>query len=72
MQYDNLDHVACKVEELLEKNPSLSLDDVFRQVYGEFGVFGFSGLAESYTKSIENAIAATSGRNSKGFLLLIE
>ena len=31
----------------------MSLDDAFRKVHSEFGIFGFSDLAESYTKSIE-------------------
>lgn len=53
LQYEILDHVACKVEVLLEENPSLAIDDAFRKVHGEFGIFGFSDLAESYTKSIE-------------------
>ena len=53
LQYEILDHVACKVEEMLDKNPSLALDDAFRMVHSEFGVFGFLDLAESYTKSIE-------------------
>ncbi|REG81517.1 hypothetical protein [Algoriphagus antarcticus] len=53
LQYEILDHVACKVEVLLEEKPTLSLDDAFRKVHGEFGIFGFSDLAESYTKSIE-------------------
>jgi hypothetical protein len=53
LQYEILDHVACKVEVLLDENPSMALDDAFRKVHGEFGIFGFSDLAESYTKSIE-------------------
>ncbi len=53
LQYEILDHVACKVEVLLEEKPTLSLDDAFRKVHGEFGIFGFSDLAESYTKNIE-------------------
>jgi hypothetical protein len=53
LQYEILDHVACKVEKLLEEKPSLALDDAFRNVHSEFGIFGFSDLAESYTKSIE-------------------
>jgi hypothetical protein len=48
-----LDHAACKVEVLLEEKPAMSLDDAFRKVHTEFGIFGFSDLAESYTKSIE-------------------
>jgi len=38
---------------MLEENPKLSLDDAFRKVHSEFGIFGFSDLAESYTKTIE-------------------
>ena len=53
LQYEILDHVACKVEVLLEENPTMALDDAFRKVHSEFGIFGFSDLAESYTKSIE-------------------
>ncbi|SFB15969.1 hypothetical protein [Algoriphagus aquimarinus] len=53
LQYEILDHVACKVEVLLEEKPDMKLDDAFRKVHGEFGIFGFSDLAESYTKSIE-------------------
>lgn len=53
LQYEILDHVACKVEVLLEEKPDISLDDAFRKVHSEFGIFGFSDLAESYTKSIE-------------------
>lgn len=53
LQYEILDHVACKVEALLDEKPTLALDDAFRKVHGEFGIFGFSDLAESYTKSIE-------------------
>jgi hypothetical protein len=41
------------VEVLLEEKPAMSLDDAFRKVHSEFGIFGFSDLAESYTKSIE-------------------
>lgn len=52
LQYEILDHVACKVEELLDKHPSLSLDDAFRKVHSEFGVFGFLDLAESYKSAI--------------------
>lgn len=53
LQYEILDHVACKVEVLLEEKPTLTLDDAFRKVHSDFGIFGFSDLAESYTKSIE-------------------
>ncbi|WP_296701702.1 hypothetical protein [Algoriphagus sp.] len=52
LQYEILDHVACKIEVLLEENPTLSLDDAFRKVHSEFGIFGFSDLGESYKSAI--------------------
>lgn len=56
VQYEILDHVACKVEELMENNPKLSLPDAFQKVHASFGVFGFSTLEESYKKMIEKRL----------------
>jgi hypothetical protein len=53
LQYEILDQVACNVEVLLEEKPAMKLDHAFRIVHGEFGVFGFSNLEESYIKSIK-------------------
>lgn len=52
VQYEILDHVACRVEVLLEENPKLSLEDAFSKTHSEFGVFGFADLADSYRESI--------------------
>lgn len=52
VQYEILDHVACRVEVLMEENPKLTLDHAFRKVHSEFGIFGFSELADSYRESI--------------------
>lgn len=56
VQYEILDHVACKVEELIEENPKLSLPDAFQKVHASFGIFGFSELEESYKKMIEKRL----------------
>ena len=53
VQYEILDHVACKVEVLMEENPKLGLSDAFRKVHASFGIFGFSDLEESYKGMIE-------------------
>lgn len=53
VQYEILDHVACRVEVLMEENPKLTLDHAFRKVHSEFGIFGFSELADSYRESIQ-------------------
>lgn len=52
VQYEILDHVACRIEVLMEKNPKLSLEDAFRKTHSEFGIFGFADLADSYRESI--------------------
>jgi hypothetical protein len=56
VQYEILDHVACKVEELLEENPKMSLPDAFHKVHASFGIFGFSGLEESYKGLIQKRL----------------
>lgn len=56
VQYEILDHVACKVEELMESNPKLTLPDAFQKVHASFGIFGFSTLEESYKKMIEKRL----------------
>ena len=56
VQYEILDHVACRIEKLLQENPKLSLESAFEKVHAEFGVFGFSSLEESYKKMIEKRL----------------
>ncbi|GHB34514.1 hypothetical protein [Mongoliitalea lutea] len=53
VQYEILDHVACKVEGLMEENPNLPLDEAFRKVFASFGAKGFNELEASYQKMIE-------------------
>ena len=52
VQYEILDHVACRVEVLIEENPKLSLEEAFLKTLSEFGIFGFADLADSYRESI--------------------
>jgi hypothetical protein len=53
VQYEILDHVACKIEDLMVQDPKLSLEAAFAKVHASFGIFGFSGLEESYEKTIQ-------------------
>lgn len=52
VQYEILDHVACRIEVLMPENPKLTLDEAFRKAHSEFGIFGFADLADSYRESI--------------------
>lgn len=56
VQFEILDHVACKIEVLMEENPKLSLPDAFQKVHASFGIFGFSELEESYKKMIQKRL----------------
>ncbi|WP_373522262.1 hypothetical protein [Aquiflexum sp.] len=56
VQYEILDHVACRVEVMMEENPKLSLPDAFQKVHASFGIFGFSELEESYKKMIQKRL----------------
>jgi hypothetical protein len=53
VQYEILDHVACKVEALIEEDAELSVDQAFRKVFASFGSNGFNELEASYQKMIE-------------------
>ncbi|MCH6199355.1 hypothetical protein MMU07_07190 [Aquiflexum sp. LQ15W] len=56
VQFEILDHVACKVEVMMQDNPKLSLPDAFQKVHASFGIFGFSELEESYKKMIQKRL----------------
>lgn len=56
VQYEILDHVACKVEVMLDENPNLKVEEAFQKVHASFGIFGFSDLEESYKKLIEKRL----------------
>lgn len=69
VQYEILDHVACRIEKLQEENPKLSLESAFQKVHAEFGVFGFSSLEESYKKMIEKRLRGYFWQEIKALLL---
>ncbi len=56
VQYEILDHVACKIEELMEQDPKVTLEAAFAKVHASFGIFGFSELEESYKKMIRKRL----------------
>jgi hypothetical protein len=68
VQYEILDHVACRVEVLMEENPKLSLEEAFRKTHSEFGIFGFSDLADSYRKSIQKKFRTRYWGSLRGLL----
>jgi hypothetical protein len=56
VQLEIIDHVACAIEEKLEKDPSKSLEVAFKEVHSSFGVMGFSSLEESISKRVQKQV----------------
>lgn len=52
LQLEIIDHVACKVEELMTANPSLSLDEAIGLTHGQFGPNGFSVFEDAMRTSL--------------------
>lgn len=56
VQLEIIDHVACAIEEKLEKDSSKSLEVAFKEVHASFGVMGFSSLEESISKRVQKQV----------------
>ena len=52
LQVEIIDHVACRVEDILTKNPAVSFEEAVARTHREFGVFGFSTLEEAMMESL--------------------
>jgi hypothetical protein len=53
VQLEIIDHVACKVEDLMTANSALTLDAAIAQTHAGFGVMGFSVVEDSMTASLQ-------------------
>lgn len=63
-----LDHFACKVEELRQQEPHLSLDEAMLQAHASFGVRGFAPLADQAQSSLYQRYRKISMREMKAIL----
>lgn len=52
LQMEIIDHMACRVEDILTENPAVSFKEAVTRTHREFGVFGFSMLEDAMTKSL--------------------
>jgi hypothetical protein len=46
VQTELLDHVACRVEEIMDEDPEVTLDAAIQKTHSEFGIFGFSAVED--------------------------
>jgi hypothetical protein len=53
VQLEIIDHVACKVEDLMTADPGLSLDEAIAQTHAGFGVMGFSVVEDAMRASLQ-------------------
>lgn len=47
-----MDHFACKTEEVLTDEPSLSLEQAMKKAHHSFGIKGFAPIADAYEQHI--------------------
>lgn len=52
LQLEIIDHVACRIEEKMGKNPALSFEAALQQTHAEFGVLGFGQLEAAMVSSL--------------------
>lgn len=52
VEMEILDHVATAVEDLLEKDPEMSLDQAIQKVHRSFGAMGFSAFEDEVQSSL--------------------
>jgi hypothetical protein len=52
VQTEVLDHVACRVEEIIEEHPETTLDTAIEKAHSEFGIFGFSSIEDSVIEGL--------------------
>ncbi|MGV3763639.1 hypothetical protein [Parapedobacter sp.] len=52
LQMEIIDHVACRVEDMLAADPTVGFEEAVARTHREFGVFGFATLEEAMMKSL--------------------
>ena len=52
VQLELVDHLASEVEQRKAANPAVSFDTALQQVYGGFGIFGFSDVVAAKGKTV--------------------
>jgi hypothetical protein len=55
LQIELVDHLACRIEEEMSVNSSLSFEAALDKVYKEFGIFGFSKVVQEKESQIHKA-----------------
>lgn len=53
VQVELVDHLASEVEARMAETPGVTFDGALQQVYGGFGIFGFSDLVEEKQKAAD-------------------
>lgn len=51
LQVELVDHLACRTEDLMTSDPSISFDRSSEKVYADFGLFGFAKLVKERTRA---------------------
>lgn len=55
LQVELVDHLANKIEDAIDKKPTLTFDRALGNVYAEFGIFGFAEIVREREKALRKA-----------------
>ncbi|MCC6186848.1 MAG: hypothetical protein IT256_06825 [Chitinophagaceae bacterium] len=64
-----LDHFACKIEELMSKEPNLPFEEAKDLAHKSFGSTGFRPITKAYEEGLDKIVCATYKRSLKSVLL---
>jgi hypothetical protein len=53
LQIEIIDHMACRVEELMSANQTLTLDHAIKLAHSEFGIMGFSIFEDAMRSALQ-------------------
>lgn len=53
LQMEIIDHIACRVEEMLTANPEISLGQAVHTAHAEFGIMGFSVFEDAMKANLQ-------------------
>ncbi len=70
LQVELVDHLACKIEEEMEQDNTLSFEKALEKVYKGFGLFGFSHIVQDKLEAVHNRTSALWKKEIKAYFKL--
>ena len=70
LQVELVDHLACSIEEEMEKDTTFSFEAALQKVYSRFGLFGFAHVVQQRERALEKQHRELWRKTIKGYFTL--